>query len=40
MAANGHLSAMDAVFPESHLRVQEADPEVYGIIQDEKRRQW
>lgn len=40
MAANGHLNAMDAIFPEAHLGVQEADPEVYAIIQDEKRRQW
>ncbi|KAK9817163.1 hypothetical protein WJX72_010560 [[Myrmecia] bisecta] len=31
---------MDAIFPESLKHLQEADPEVYGIIQDEKRRQW
>jgi hypothetical protein len=42
MAANGngHQAALSAVFPEAHLSLQEADPEVYGIIQDEKKRQW
>ena len=43
MTANGkgHLpSAMENVFPESHLSLAEADPEIYSIIEDEKRRQW
>lgn len=31
---------MDAVFPEGLKHLQEADPEVYGIIEDEKKRQW
>lgn len=40
-SANGHGAAvMEAVFPEAHLSLQECDAEVYGIIEDEKRRQW
>jgi glycine hydroxymethyltransferase len=31
---------MDSVFPEGLKRLREADPEVYGIIEDEKERQW
>ena len=31
---------MEAVFPEALKSLQEADPEVYGIIEDEKKRQW
>lgn len=40
--ANGHASgsAMDAIFPEALKTLKEADPEVYGIIEDEKARQW
>lgn len=38
--ANGHLSDMERVFPESHLPLAQADPEIYSIIEDEKRRQW
>jgi hypothetical protein len=38
--ANGHLADMERVFPESHVALAEADPEVYAIIQDEKKRQW
>ena len=38
--ANGHLSDMERVFPESHLPLAQADPEVFSIIEDEKRRQW
>lgn len=40
MAANGHLSSMNLVFPEAHMPLKEADPELYNIIEDEKRRQW
>lgn len=39
--ANGHVhSAMDPVFPEAHKTLKDADPEVFGIIEDEKARQW
>ena len=31
---------MDAIFPEAHTPLAEYDPEVYGIIEDEKARQW
>jgi hypothetical protein len=31
---------MKPIFPESLTQLQEADPEVYGIIEDEKDRQW
>ncbi|CAG9463896.1 unnamed protein product [Pedinophyceae sp. YPF-701] len=31
---------MDGVFPEALKALKDADPEVYGIIQDEKKRQW
>jgi hypothetical protein len=37
---NGHLADMERVFPESHIPLAEADPEVHAIIQDEKKRQW
>eukprot|EP00887_Chlorella_sp_A99_P003909 scaffold11.g3909.t1 len=37
---NGHASAMEAVFPECLSTLADADPEVFGIIEDEKRRQW
>lgn len=42
VAANGsHLKTdMKAVFPEAMMSLQEADPEVAAIIEDEKRRQW
>jgi hypothetical protein len=46
-AANGHSAAstkdaasMAQVFPEALRSLKEADPEIYGIIQDEKARQW
>ena len=38
--ANGHLADMERVFPESHMALVDADPEVHAIIEDEKRRQW
>ena len=38
--ANGKLSSMQGVFPEALQSLREADPEVHGIIQDEKKRQW
>lgn len=40
--ANGHVpaSAMDLVFPEALKTLKDADPEVFGIIEDEKARQW
>jgi hypothetical protein len=31
---------MDAIFPGALRGLKEEDPEVYGIIQDEKVRQW
>ena len=31
---------METIFPEALKSLQEADPEVYGIIEDEKKRQW
>eukprot|EP00884_Botryococcus_braunii_P011887 jgi/Botrbrau1/2069/Bobra.0047s0034.1 len=42
LLANGHGSgtAMDAIFPEALKTLKEADPEVFGIIEDEKARQW
>ena len=33
-------AAMEGVFPEALKSLKEADPEVYGIIEDEKKRQW
>ena len=33
-------TTMDAIFPEAHTPLAEYDPEVYGIIEDEKARQW
>ncbi|KAG1673705.1 hypothetical protein FOA52_010574 [Chlamydomonas sp. UWO 241] len=33
-------AVMSAVFPEALHSLADADPEVYGIIQDEKARQW
>jgi hypothetical protein len=38
--ANGHLADMERVFPESHIPLAQADPEVHAIIEDEKKRQW
>jgi hypothetical protein len=45
MAANGNGHAatgetMARVFPEALTPLQQADPEVYAILQDEKKRQW
>lgn len=37
---NGNLADMERVFPESHMALVNADPEVHAIIEDEKRRQW
>ena len=34
------MAAMTSVFPEALQSLQEADPEVYGLVQDEQRRQW
>jgi len=31
---------MQSVFPEALQSLREADPEVFGIIEDEKKRQW
>lgn len=31
---------MESVFPEALQSLREADPEVFGIIEDEKERQW
>ena len=31
---------MDSVFPEGLKRLRDADEEVFGIIEDEKVRQW
>jgi hypothetical protein len=31
---------MEGVFPEALTPLSVADPEVFGIIEDEKRRQW
>lgn len=40
-AANGSVkAAMEAVFPEAHLSLQQADEEVWRIVKDEERRQW
>lgn len=39
-AAPRATSAMEAVFPESHSTLKAADPEVFGIIEEEKERQW
>jgi hypothetical protein len=35
-----HKTVLARVFPEARSSLKEADPEVYGIIQDEKKRQW
>jgi hypothetical protein len=39
-AASADKAALKAVFPEALTTLAEADPEVYGIIEDEKQRQW
>ena len=31
---------MDAMFPEARRTLQEADPEVFQLVQEEKKRQW
>jgi hypothetical protein len=33
-------SKMDRVFPEARASLKQADPELYGILKDERRRQW
>ncbi len=33
-------AAMQAVFPDALTPLRECDPEVYGLIQEEKSRQW
>jgi hypothetical protein len=39
--ANGAKGgALSVVFPEALTPLQQADPEVYAIIEDEKVRQW
>ena len=38
--SKGRASQMQGIFPEALQSLQEADPEVHGIIQDEKKRQW
>lgn len=37
---NGVHHTNSNVFPEALKSLKEADPEIYGIIQDEKARQW
>ena len=39
---NGHTGGrlLAEVFPEAHMTLREADPEVYAIVEDEKVRQW
>jgi hypothetical protein len=40
---NGHPTAapsMAKVFPEALKTLEDVDPELYSIIEDEKRRQW
>lgn len=37
--ANGNESLLKAVFPEGRMTLAEADPELYGMIKDEKWRQ-
>lgn len=43
-STNGHVNGLSArmsdVFPEAHAPLAEADPELYGIIKDEEKRQW
>ena len=36
----GDKAKLQAVFPEALTPLAQADPEVFGIIQDEKQRQW
>lgn len=31
---------MEGVFPDALTPLVEADPEVFGILEDEKKRQW
>ena len=33
-------NAMTSVFPEALMTLEEADPVVFGIVEDEKKRQW
>lgn len=35
-----HAGAMARVFPEALGTLEQVDPELHAIIQDEKRRQW
>ena len=37
--ANGNETLLKAVFPEGRMSLAEADPELYGMIKDEKWRQ-
>jgi len=37
--ANGNDSLLQAMFPEGTMSLSEADPELYGMIKDEKWRQ-
>ena len=40
MTATENLLKLNSVFPEGVMHLQEADPELYEIIRDEKDRQW
>lgn len=46
MTTNGHMNgsatapALQGVFPEAHTTLKSADPEMYELIQEEKKRQW
>ncbi len=33
-------ATMNAIFPEALQTLQEADPEIYNLVQDEQVRQW
>jgi hypothetical protein len=38
---NGHAAdPMARVFPEALTPLEQADPEIYALVQDEKKRQW
>lgn len=40
VGGSDHAHCMNRVFPEARKGLKEADPEVYAIVRDEKRRQW
>lgn len=38
--AKADASKLTDIFPEAHQTLADADPEIYGIVEQEKVRQW